>query len=304
MFSIDQYELLDFGGGRKLERFGPHILDRPSPAAGDVAPLLPSLWRRATARYERFDAEAGQSADSERGAWLTAGKNDRDRSDPDLPASWEIHHAPLVFELRLTPFGHLGVFPEQATNWDWLRHAILKAGRPLEVLNLFAYTGGSTMACAAAGARVVHVDSARNIVQWARQNARHSGLEDAPIRWIVEDAALFVRRELKRGRSYDAIILDPPSYGHGPSGQSWRIDRDLPALLSDCADLTRGASALGLITCHSAAWGKSEMRSALIASGVCSASSPIHSEELHLKCGDSRRLHSGVALRWQKSPDN
>lgn len=302
MFSIDQYELLDFGDGRKLERFGTRILDRPSPSACDFAAALPSLWRRADVRYERSDG--GQGADAERGIWLTADKDTRNTNEQEQPDSWEIRHDPLVFELRLTPFGHLGVFPEQAENWDWLRQAVLAAGRPLDVLNLFAYTGGSTLACAAAGARVAHVDSARNIVQWARQNARVSGMEDAPIRWINEDAGLFVRRELKRGRRYDGIILDPPSYGHGPSGQSWRIDRDLPPLLSDCAELTRGCSAFGLITCHSAAWGKSELRRALIASGVCSASTQIRSEELHLKCRDGRRLHSGVAVRWQNSPDH
>ena len=147
--------------------------------------------------------------------------NGRDRRE--LPERWTIAHGPLQFELKRTDFGHLGLFPEQAENWDWIAERVAAAGRPLKVLNLFAYTGGSTLAAAAAGAEVVHVDAAKNIVAWARRNAELSGLADAPIRWIAEDAMKFVKRELKRGNRYDAVILDPPSYGHGPQGEVWRL---------------------------------------------------------------------------------
>ena len=149
------------------------------------------------------------------GKWTTAA---------DLPPAWTVRWRQLAFELKLTEFGHLGLFPEHAVSWPWLVEQIAHAGRELAVLNLFAYTGGATLAMAAAGARVVHVDSARGSVAWARRNAELSGLSAAPIRWIVEDAPKFVRRELARGNGYDAVVLDPPSYGHGPKGEPWKFD--------------------------------------------------------------------------------
>jgi 23S rRNA (cytosine1962-C5)-methyltransferase len=217
MFASDQYELVDFGMGRKLERFGAYLLDRPTLAAGDYVKRLPELWENVDARYTRTSGETGE--------W---------RGEVELPASWIIRHEPFALEIKPTPFGHLGVFPEQAENWDWIGervHAFIAAHeRRPKVLNLFAYTGGSTLAAATAGAEVVHVDAAANTVAWARRNAEVSGLSDAPIRWIVEDARRFVDRELRRGNRYDMVIADPPAYGHGPKGETWQILRDWCAM--------------------------------------------------------------------------
>ena len=151
---------------------------------------------------------------------------DGERLKP-LPDVWEIGYGSLRFRLKPMGFKHTGLFPEQAANWDWAREQIQKAGRPISVLNLFAYTGGATVACAAAGAKVCHVDAAKGMVQWARENAKSSGLEDAPIRWIVDDCGKFVEREIRRGRKYDAIIMDPPSYGRGPTGEVWKLEENL-----------------------------------------------------------------------------
>jgi 23S rRNA (cytosine1962-C5)-methyltransferase len=204
-------------------------------------------------------------------------------------------------ELRLTPFGHLGVFPEQAENWDWIREQV--GGTDVNVLNLFAYTGGSTLAAAAAGARVTHVDSARNVVQWARRNAERSGLEAAPIRWIAEDACRFVQRELHRGRRYNAVILDPPSYGHGVRGEAWHIDRHLLPLLTDCSQLICGQATFGIITCHTPHWGVNELRATILRAGLCSKPSDVYTETLWLCSTDGRRMSSGVVARWSAERD-
>ena len=203
------YELLDCGGGEKLERWGKSILVRPDPQAIWDTPRQHPGWKHPDARYERSSSGGGQ--------WVT--KN--------VPQRWQVGYRGLTFQVGLMNFKHTGVFPEQAANWDFARSLIEKAGRPVSVLNLFAYTGGATVACAAAGASVCHVDAARGMVQWARDNARLSELEDAPIRWIVDDCGKFVEREIRRGRRYDAVILDPPSYGRGPSGEVWRLEENL-----------------------------------------------------------------------------
>ena len=233
MFTSDEYQLLDFGAGRKLERFGPYVLDRPSPAAANAERMRPELWPQAAARYKRT-AEAG--------GWVREG---------EIAEPWTIAAGPLRFELKLTEAGHLGVFVEQAANWAWIAEQVRAAERPFTVLNLFAYTGGSTLAAAAAGASVVHVDAAANVVAWARRDAAASGLAERPIRWIAEDALRFARRELKRGRQYDAVILDPPAYGHGPRGEPWKLEEHLPELLDLCFALTSARRAFVLLTCHS-----------------------------------------------------
>jgi 23S rRNA (cytosine1962-C5)-methyltransferase len=281
MFAADQYQLLDFGQGRKLERFGPYILDRPAPACSDAAPRLAECWADATAHYERSCGEQG--------VWLP----------PDaLPDRWCVVHRQVTLELRPTSFGHLGLFPEQAENWLWLANRVSRSSRALDVLHLFAYTGGSTLACAASGARVVHVDAARNVVQWARRNAALSGLATASIRWLVEDATTFVARECRRGKSYDAVVLDPPSYGHGPRGESWQIDTDLLPLLTGCRQLVRDRESFGLLTCHSPGWGPDELRRLLRRSRLISGSSEVQAGELHLTCSDGRRLSAGTFVRW------
>ncbi len=241
------YELLDFGKGRKLERFGAWIVDRPSPAAESTLPTDASLWKKAHARYERESAQAGK--------WRFA--NDFS------PDDWQLAIGSFRLRLQPTESGQVGVFMEQQANWDWLAARIRRAAVPLKILNLFAYSGASTLAAAAAGAEVVHVDAAGGVVQWARQNAEISGLAAARIRWITEDAMKFVEREIKRGQQYDAVILDPPSYGHGPKGEAFRLSEHLMPMLDGCRQLTEANRAFFLLTCHSPGFGPAELEACL-----------------------------------------
>lgn len=223
MFLADQwqdYEVLDCGGGEKLERWGDVYLRRPDPQA--IWPARdPSLWRKAQAHYHRSEKGGG--------SWEFFTK---------LPDRWVMNYKNLRFYVRPTGFKHTGLFPEQAANWDWMTDLVaerVKQGREVRVLNLFAYTGGATVACAKAGASVCHVDAAKGMVAWAKDNARLSGLSDAPIRWIVDDCAKFVEREIRRGKTYDAIIMDPPSYGRGPGGEVWKLEESLYPFVKLCA---------------------------------------------------------------------
>ena len=236
------YTLCDFGDGRRLERFGPLLLDRPCPAAERIKKRTPGDWNSADAVFHK---------EQKNGRWEM--KTDRGRClfDP-----WLVDFGTLTLELRGTPFGHVGVFPEQTENWDRLRTALGKAARqrstPIRVLNLFAYTGGSTLAAASAAKdiEVVHVDAARNLLGWAKRNAELNGLSDANIRWIAEDVRKFVRRELKRNNRYNAVILDPPSYGHGPGGEVWKLTEHLPDLLDDLLRLIATDPLFLLLTAH------------------------------------------------------
>ena len=211
------YELLDCGDGEKLERWGRQILVRPDPQAIWEAPRRSSAWQNPDARYLRSNTGGGH--------WERR----------KLPEQWTVQYGELTFNVKPMNFKHTGLFPEQAVNWDFVIEKIRRAGRPIQVLNLFAYTGGATVACAAAGASVCHVDAAKGMVAWAKENARSSGLADAPIRWIVDDCAKFVEREIRRGRRYDAIIMDPPSYGRGPSGEVWKLEQNLYPFVKLCA---------------------------------------------------------------------
>ena len=211
------YELLDCGRGEKLERWGDKLLVRPDPQAIWNTPRHHHGWKRPDGRYLRSSAGGG--------SW------EKGR----LPGQWQVRYKNLTFQVKPMNFKHTGLFPEQAANWDFARQQIRNAGRPVSVLNLFAYTGAASAACAAAGASVCHVDAARGMVQWARENARASGLEEAPIRWIVDDCAKFVEREIRRGRRYDAIIMDPPSYGRGPTGEVWKLEDNLYPFVELCA---------------------------------------------------------------------
>ena len=210
------YELLDCGGGERLERWGQRILIRPDPQAIWSPPRRNPLWNQADGRYLRSHTGGGR--------WEKAA----------LPESWEIAYGALSFGVKPMNFKHTGLFPEQAANWEFAMDRIRQAGRPARVLNLFAYTGGATVACAKAGASVCHVDAAKGMVAWAKENAKRSGLEQAPIRWIVDDCGKFVEREIRRGHRYDALILDPPSYGRGPGGEVWKIEENLYAFLKLC----------------------------------------------------------------------
>lgn len=283
MFSPDQYELLDFGQGRKLERFGSTILDRPSPAAEGHVPSDEILWRSTDAKFQRTSDDAGQ--------WSWQGERRN---------NWPLVHGDVTLELKPTDFGHLGVFPEQAENWDWLARRIAAARRPLKVLNLFAYTGGSTLAAAAAGAEVVHVDAAKNVVAWARRNAELSQLADKPIRWIVEDSTLFVEREVRRGHRYDAVILDPPSYGHGPRGESWKLSTDLARLVARCAELVAHEPAFFLLTCHTPGFGPAELDALLSDTLFGRCQQGVVAKPLSLVTANGRRLACGTVARWPK----
>ena len=197
----------------------------------------------------------------------------------------------------------MGLFPEQAENWEWILEQcrLSVSQRPAErpkILNLFAYTGGSTLAAAAAGAEVVHVDAAKNVVAWARRNAELSGLADAPVRWIAEDAVKFVKRELRRGNRYDAVILDPPSYGHGPRGEVWRLAKHLPRLLSLCGELTAGRLQFMLLTCHTPGYDAAALREMLLE--AVGGEGTAAARQLTLRSAAGRELPSGVAVRWAK----
>ena len=211
------YELLDCGGGEKLERWGRHLLVRPDPQAIWPAVGRNPGWTRPDGRYFRSSTGGGH--------W-DKGK---------LPAQWQIRYRNLTFQVKPMNFKHTGIFPEQAVNWDFAMEAIRRAGRPISVLNLFGYTGAASVACAAAGASVCHVDAAKGMVAWGKENAKLSGLESAPIRWIVDDCGKFVEREIRRGRRYDAIIMDPPSYGRGPTGEVWKLEDNLYPFVELCA---------------------------------------------------------------------
>jgi len=228
------YELIDAGDDRRLERFGQAVVDRPAPTA--LAPRRDTAaWERATARFS-----PGRDADS-RGWAFTA----------PLPDPWTVDLDGAIFELRATDTGQVGLFPEQAINWTWLRDRIVErlAAGPVRVLHLFAYTGGATLAAAAAGGSVVHVDASRPSVAWARRNAERSDLADRPIRWLVDDVAAFAAREARRRRRYQGLVLDPPTYGHGPRGETWHLAEDLDALLATCSALL-DRDAFALLTAH------------------------------------------------------
>jgi 23S rRNA (cytosine1962-C5)-methyltransferase len=213
------YELIDCSRGEKLERWGEWILVRPDPQAIWDTPQRDKRWKNYNACYHRSSTGGG--------SW----------EKRDLPESWAIGYGPLTFKVKPMNFKHTGIFPEQAANWEFIMSKIENAGRPVNVLNLFAYTGAATLAAAAAGARVCHVDAAKGMVAWARENAAASGLSDRPIRWIVDDCTKFVEREIRRGNRYDAIIMDPPSYGRGPNKEVWKLEDNLWAFVSLCAEV-------------------------------------------------------------------
>ena len=215
----EDYELIDASGGERLERWGSYVLRRPDPQIIWKGADKERRWNNADAIYKRSSKGGG--------GWV---KN-------ELPESWNIGYKKLKFVLKPMGFKHTGLFPEQAANWDWFSELISKSGRKIKVLNLFAYTGGATVAAALAGASVVHVDAAKGMVAQAKENAVLSGLADAPIRYIVDDCKKFVEREIRRGNKYDAIIMDPPSYGRGPSGEIWKIEDSVDELVTLCSKI-------------------------------------------------------------------
>ena len=214
------YELLDASRGERLERWGDIILIRPDPQILWDTPRKDPRWKQAHARYHRSNTGGGQ--------W--------ERYRP-IPDSWQIQYGDLKFALKPMGFKHTGLFPEQAVNWDLMASLIKKEGRPVRVLNLFGYTGAATLACVAAGAHVTHVDASKGMVAWGKENAVSSGLADKPMRWLVDDCLKFVQREQRRGNTYDAILMDPPSYGRGPGGEVWKLEEQIYPLVAECVKL-------------------------------------------------------------------
>lgn len=225
------YELLDSGNKRKLERFGPHVLSRPCAQALWAQKLPKDIWENADASFSR-DGKEG---------WVFR---------RPLPSSWNVEIASIQFLIQPTDFGHLGVFPEQKPFWEKIRHIVKEAGREIKVLNLFAYSGGSTFAAAQGGAHVCHLDASKSMVQQARHNAAINSLDTSPIRWIIEDVTKFLQREEKRGSLYDAIILDPPSFGRGTKGEVFKIEEDILDLLNLCKRCLSDKPLFVLFSCH------------------------------------------------------
>ena len=229
------YELLDSGNGEKLERYGDVVVARPDPQALWNKNLSESEWDKGDAYFKRASFDANWSVREQ------------------LPERWPIELGGLKFWIKLSAFKHTGVFPEQAGNWDWIREKITKAKRvePVKVLNLFGYTGGATLAAAQAGAEVVHVDGSKVAIGWARENAELSGLSEKPVRWILDDAQKFVAREIKRGKKYEGIIMDPPAFGRGPEGEVWKFEDNLPELLEQCVPLLNKEHGILLVNAYS-----------------------------------------------------
>lgn len=277
------FEVVDCSGGEKLERWGREILVRPDPQVIWNTPKTDPLWKRPSARYSRSSAGGGR--------W----------DKGDLPESWQIGYDELVFNVRPMNFKHTGLFPEQAPNWDWAMAKIRGAGRPVSVLNLFAYTGAATAAAAKAGASVCHVDAAKGMVAWARENAAASGLADAPIRWIVDDCGKFVEREIRRGHRYDAVIMDPPSYGRGPSGEIWKLEDDLWGFVELVSGVLSDDPLFVLVNSYTT--GLSPAAVGYVADSIFTKKFGGHSEkgELGLPVRDSGLiLPCGAACRWER----
>lgn len=277
------YEVLDTSGGEKLERWGDYILVRPDPQVIWNTPHEHPGWKKKNAHYHRSQKGGGE--------WEFI----------SLPDEWSIRYGNLCFHLKPFSFKHTGLFPEQACNWDFAMDKIRKAGRPINVLNLFAYTGAASVACAKAGASVCHVDAAKGMVSWAKENAVSSGLADAPIRWIVDDCAKFVEREIRRGRRYDAIIMDPPSYGRGPGGEIWKLEQNLWPFVSLCAGVLSDDPLFVIINSYTTGLSASVL--SYVTESIFTKKFGGHSDsrELGLPVTDSGLvLPCGATCRWEK----
>ncbi len=275
------YQLIDSGEGEKLERFGPYVLRRPDPQALWER-VRPSEWVAADAWFER---------QGERGIWHFRG---------ELPKEWEIQYAGFSFIIRPTSFKHVGLFPEQAPNWAWISEMVRASAAQPTVLNLFAYTGGASLAAAAAGASVVHLDASKTAVDWARLNAEHSQLADAPIRWMVEDVMKFVDRELKRGNRYDGIILDPPSFGHGPKDELWKIERDLVPLMQKCRELVSPKPLFILMNGYASGYSHFAFEHLLEPMNAMHGGA-VDGGELTISEEGGRLMPAGIFARWQRN---
>lgn len=282
------YEVLDCSGGEKLERWGDYFLVRPDPQVIWNTPRSDSHWKKKNGHYHRSSKGGGE--------WEFF----------HLPQEWSIRYGSLTFRLKPFSFKHTGLFPEQAVNWDWVSSIIKEArsqnpSRPVKVLNLFAYTGGATLAAAAAGAAVTHVDASKGMVAWAKENAAASSLQDAPVRWLVDDCVKFVERELRRGSSYDGIIMDPPSYGRGPKGEIWKIEENIYSLIELAAGLLSKDALFFLVNSYTTG-----LQPAVLTYMIHSALTPklgghVEASEIGLPVtGSGLTLPCGASGRWTR----
>lgn len=287
-----EYALIDSGDGMKMERYGDVKIVRPDPQA---------LWRKKRPEKEWRQVDAYFSSDteeSEKGKWVF--------TRPGLPEMWNISFGDLRMNIKLTPFKHTGIFPEQYVNWMWCKDVLEKnktiQGRKPTVLNLFGYTGGATVSAALRGAEVTHVDASRSAITWANENAKSSGIEDAPIRWMLDDAFSFVKRELRRGKKYDAIIMDPPSFGRGAKGEIWKIENHFLELFEICVQLLSDTSLFFVVNGYAAGYSaiayENNMRQLVEKYG-----GEIESGELAIREEGSnpRLLPCGIVSRWKKT---
>lgn len=276
------YTLLDASGGERLERWGEVALIRPDPQILWDTPRRHPLWKNAHARYHRSSTGGGH--------W--------ERFKP-IPDAWEIGYGTLRFRLKPMGFKHTGLFPEQAVNWDVMASLIRGAGRPIRVLNLFGYTGAATLACVAAGAHVTHVDASKGMVTWGRESAAASGLADRPMRWLVDDCGKFVLREQRRGSRYDAIVMDPPSYGRGPGGEVWKLEEQIYPLVKDCAALLSDRPLFFIINSYTAGLSPSVMQYILASLVVPRFGGAVTADEIGLPVEQSGlTLPCGATAIW------
>ena len=276
------YEVIDCSNGEKLERWGNYLLVRPDPQVIWDTPKKNAGWKKMNGHYHRSQKGGG------------------DWEFFNLPEQWTIHYKELTFNLKPFSFKHTGLFPEQAANWDWFGTRIKKAGHPVKILNLFAYTGGATLAAARAGASVTHVDASKGMVGWAKENARSSGLEEAPIRWIVDDCVKFVEREIRRGTKYDGIIMDPPSYGRGPKGEIWKIEDSIHPFVKLCAQLLSDEPLFFLINSYTTGLAPSVLSYLLGTEITPKHGGIVRSDELGLPVKENGLvLPCGASGRWE-----
>lgn len=283
---IDDYELLDSGEGEKLERFGKFVLSRPDPQA---------LWRKRLPVAQWKKADGSFSREGKEGGWTLS---------KGLPEKWQISFGPLKFWIKPSSFKHVGIFPEQDANWKWMHKKITEnkegiKNADVEILNLFGYTGGATLACSYAGAKVVHVDGSKVAIAAARENAGLSGFDKNPIRWILEDARAFVKREIRRGRKYQGIILDPPAFGHGPEKELWKIDEHFLEFIEDCFQLLSDKPLFFMVNGYSAGYSAIAYENNLLAlQKKFGGGTEIGELTIKESGKEGRLLPSGIFARW------
>ena len=286
MWVADQwkdYEIIDCSKGEKLERWGKYVLLRPDPQVLWDTPRKNPAWKKLNGHYHRSNKGGGE--------WEFF----------DLPEQWSIHYKDLTFHLKPFTFKHTGLFPEQATNWDWFSEKIRNAGREIKVLNLFGYTGGATLAAAKAGAKVTHVDASKGMITWGKENAVSSGLGDAPIRWLVDDCVKFVEREIRRGNHYDGIIMDPPSYGRGPKGEIWKLEEKIHPFIALASQLLSDDPLFFLVNSYTTGLAPAELTH-MISTEVCAKfGGCVESQEIGLPVKESGLiLPCGASGRWSR----